>query len=207
VCQIGQSVRVARDETPQFWDEQVASFDDEADHGLRDPAVRNAWRRLLGSVLPQPPAEIADLGCGTASLSVLLAEHGYTVTGIDFSPKMIAAAKRKASEARVLATFRQGDASVPDLDPSSMDAVIVRHVSWALPDPQGAIRRWVALLRERGRLVLIEGRWFTGAGITAVELEALVRPIVADVEVQPLTDEALWGSAIDDERYMLVAHT
>ena len=198
---------MATDETPQFWDEEVASFDDEADHGLRDSAARNAWRRLLGSVLPQPPAEIADLGCGTGSLSVLLAEHGYTVTGIDFSPKMIAAAKRKASEARVLATFQQGDASVPDLDPSSMDAVIVRHVTWALPDPQGAILRWVALLRERGRLVLIEGRWFTGAGITAVELEALVRPSIADVEVQPLTDEALWGSAIDDERYMLVAHT
>ena len=107
----------------------------------------------------------------------------------------------------MLATFQQGDASVPDLDSSSMDAVIVRHVTWALPDPQGAIRHWVALLRERGRLVLIEGRWFTGAGITAVELEALVRPSIADVEVQPLTDEALWGSAIDDERYMLVAHT
>ena len=61
------------DETPQFWDEQVASFDDEADHGLRDIQTREAWRRLLGSVLPPPPAEVADLGCGTGSLSVLMA--------------------------------------------------------------------------------------------------------------------------------------
>jgi hypothetical protein len=29
--------------TAGFWDEQAAGFDDEPDHGLRDPVVRAAW--------------------------------------------------------------------------------------------------------------------------------------------------------------------
>jgi hypothetical protein len=29
------------------WDDQAVTFDDEPDHGLRDPAVRQAWADLL----------------------------------------------------------------------------------------------------------------------------------------------------------------
>jgi hypothetical protein len=30
-----------------YWDRQAATFDEQPDHGLRDPDVREAWRRLL----------------------------------------------------------------------------------------------------------------------------------------------------------------
>jgi SAM-dependent methyltransferase len=194
-------------DTARFWDEQAATFDDEADHGLRDPAMRAAWRRLLRALLPPPVADVADLGCGTGSLSVLLAEDGYRVTGVDISPKMIEAATRKSEQIGVSVTFRPGDASNPDLEPASVDAVLVRHVLWSLPDPDAAIRRWRDLLRPGGRLVLIEGRWDTGTGLTAQRLRAIVQPIIADLGIHPLTDEALWGRPLTDERYALVAHT
>ena len=198
---------VPSEASPHFWDRQASTFDDEPDHGLRDPDVRDAWRRLLRSLLPAPPAAIADLGCGTGSLSLLAATEGYRVTGIDFSVEMVAAAKAKAkaTDAFVAASFRQGDVSDPDLAPASLDAIVVRHVTWALPEPATAIRRWARLLREGGRLVLIEGRWSTGAGISSRRLERIVRPILPTCEVQPLTDERLWGGPIDDERYVIVA--
>ena len=98
---------------------------------------------------------------------MLLAEAGYTVTGIDFSRGMLVTASRKAADAGVAVTFRTGDASAPDLEPKSVDAIVVRHVTWALPAPADAIRRWAGLLRPGGRLVLVEGRWSTGAGLTA----------------------------------------
>jgi 2-polyprenyl-3-methyl-5-hydroxy-6-metoxy-1,4-benzoquinol methylase len=188
-----------------FWDEQAATFDDEADHGLRDPVVREAWHELLRAVLPAPPADIADLGCGTGSLSVLLARDGYQVTGIDLSARMVGSANEKAVEAGARVTFRQGDVSIPDLLESSFDAVVARHVVWALPDPADALRRWHALLRARGVLVLVEGRWSTGVGISARDLENHLRGIVRDVHVRQLTDPALWGSPVDDDRYLLVA--
>ncbi|PPK63132.1 hypothetical protein V5P93_004067 [Actinokineospora auranticolor] len=66
------------EQTRAFWDQHAATFDDEADHGLRDPVVRAAWAELLLPLIPTGSA-VADLGCGTGSLSVLLAEAGHRV--------------------------------------------------------------------------------------------------------------------------------
>lgn len=40
---------------------------------------------------------VLDLACGTGSLSVLLAEHGYRVIGVDLSEEMLAVADEKCS--------------------------------------------------------------------------------------------------------------
>ncbi|MFZ0325625.1 MAG: class I SAM-dependent methyltransferase, partial [Actinomycetes bacterium] len=187
------------------WDAEAARFDQEPDHGLTEPETRNAWWRLLSGVLPQPPATVADLGSGTGSVSVLLAEHGYGVTGVDLSPRMVERATAKAAQHGVPVPFRVGDAARPDLPHGQFDVVFARHVVWALPDPVEALRNWVALLRRRGRLVLVEGVWFNGAGIGAENLSDLLRPLVAAVEVVPLPDPRLWGREILDDRYLLVA--
>jgi hypothetical protein len=36
-----------RRESQHYWDAAAASFDNEPDHGLRDPLVREAWTKLL----------------------------------------------------------------------------------------------------------------------------------------------------------------
>ncbi len=46
------------------WDAESATFDDEPDHGLRDPAVRGAWAAGLRGRLPRGPADVLDPGCG-----------------------------------------------------------------------------------------------------------------------------------------------
>ena len=196
---------MAPEDSIRFWDEQAPTFDDEPDHGQRSPRVRDAWRTLLLDALPTPPAAVADLGCGTGSLTTLLAECGYVMTGIDASNAMIDAAKIKAAAADVAVTLRVGDASTPGLAAESFDAVVVRHVVWALPDPEAAIRRWFECLRPGGVAVMIEGRWSTGTGIRANELRTLVSTVASEVEVVPLVDPGLWGRTITDERYLLRA--
>jgi len=188
-----------------FWDEQAATFDDEPDHGLRDAEVRAAWAQLLLPLMPSSSAEVVDLGCGTGSLAVLLAAAGHRVRGVDLSARMVAAATAKARAADVVAEFVQGDAAEPPYPPGSADVVLARHVLWALPDPAAALEAWVRLLRPGGRLVLVEGRWSTGSGLTAVEAEALVRSVRQEATVTRLTDPALWGREIDDERYLLLS--
>jgi ubiquinone/menaquinone biosynthesis C-methylase UbiE len=182
----------------EFWDAQAATFDDEPDHGLRDPRVREAWARLLLPLMPKPNASVADLGCGTGSLAVLLAEAGHEVRGLDFSARMIEAARAKAAGLAV--EFTTGDAASPPYPEASFDVVLARHVLWALPDPAAAVRTWTRLLRPDGVLLLVEGRWSTGAGLTSAQARALVGP---GATVTPLDDEALWGKQIDDERYLL----
>lgn len=193
------------DDVRRYWDEQAASFDDEPDHGLLDPSVRRAWSRLLRRLLPAPPADVVDLGCGTGTVAVLLAAEGHDVRGLDLSDRMIAAATSKAEAAGVRVQFQQGDASVPPYPPASADVVLARHVLWALPDPSDALAAWVRLLRPDGRLVLIEGCWTTGAGIPSDECRQLVARHRREAIVERLDDPALWGREPRDERYALLS--
>ena len=194
---------------PALWDAEAPGFDSAPDHGLLDPEVRAAWRDLLLGVLPSSPADVVDLGCGTGTLAVLLAEHGFAVDAIDFSPAMVRLASAKVAAAsapvRRLVTVRTGDAADPGLAPASVDVVLCRHVLWALPDPALAVRRWVGALRPGGRLVLVEGDWSTGAGLTAERCAEIVGESCASVEVCHLPDPRLWGHEISDERYLVVA--
>jgi ubiquinone/menaquinone biosynthesis C-methylase UbiE len=188
-----------------YWDDQAATFDDSTDHGLRDPQVRDAWLRLLLAHLPASPAAVADLGCGTGSLSVLLAAAGYAVTGLDFAPAMVHAARAKARAAGVSARFVLSDAAAPNLPAGSFDVVLARHVLWAMPDIPRALDAWIRLLLPGGTLVLIEGRWSAGSGLTAAEAGRAVLRHRADATITPLDDPQLWGHPLTDERYLLVS--
>ena len=189
----------------QFWDAAADTFDDEPDHGLRDPHTRAAWAVRLRSWLPAAPCDVLDLGCGTGSLALLAAGAGHRVTALDSSPRMAARAREKlaGTDARVLV----GDAARPPVAPGGFDVVLVRHVLWALLDPAAVLRRWTRLLRPGGRLVLVEGRWgeVSPTGIDAAALTALAAPLGGSVQVEQLGHEAvLWGKDVTDERYVAV---
>lgn len=188
------------------WDAAAPSFDDEPDHGLRDPEVRRAWSLRLRDWLPGRPSDILDLGCGTGSLSLLAAEQGHRVTGVDSSPAMIGLARAKLAGRD--AAFLVGDAATPPVGEQRYDVLLVRHVLWTLPDPARVLRHWRGLLRPGGRLVLVEGVWGTVSpvGIPADRLVGLLTPLAVEVRLERLSDDpALWGHAVADERYAVVA--
>jgi SAM-dependent methyltransferase len=186
----------------EYWDAEAATFDDEPDHGLRDPVIRASWQAMLRSHLPEPPARVAEMGSATGTLTLLLAEDGYAVDAIDFSPEMVRVARGKVGDR---ASIVLADASDPPHERTTYDVVLCRHVLWALPDPAAALERWVALLRPTGTLLLVEGSWHTGAGLTAAETEALVRSTGREPATYRLDDPVLWGGPISDERYLVVA--
>lgn len=187
----------------QEWNAAATAFDDAPDHGLRDPAIRAAWTTLLKSVLPSGKIML-DIGCGTGSLSVVLAELGCTVIGIDLSPNMIALAQKKAKAANQPIQFHVMDAAFPDFPPQQFDGIICRHLLWMLPDPSAVLERWVKLLKPNGRLILIEGFWHTGAGMHAQEIVEALPASLANVVVQNLSNQpSLWGGEVKDERYLV----
>jgi SAM-dependent methyltransferase len=188
-----------------FWDAQATTFDEQPDHGLGDSAVRRAWAHLLLPLLPGTRSKVLDLGCGTGSLSVLIAGAGHLVSGLDLSYEMVRRARAKAADAGVSASFVQADVSTPPYDDGSADTVLVRHVLWALPDKDAAVARWVRLLRPGGLLLLVEGRWWTGEGLSASDCERVIRHHRESAETTLLDDPLLWGAPVSDERYLLVS--
>lgn len=190
----------------QVWDQAAASFDEAADHGLRDPLVRAAWTRLLQELLPADRGTALDIGCGTGSLSLLLAGFGYQVTGIDLSPAMIALAQAKAQAAGLPIHFEVMDAAFPPFAAQQFDLMLCRHLLFMLPTPDQVLRHWVSLLKPQGRLLLIEGFWHTGAGMHSGEIVALLPDSLSQVAVRHLSDQAeLWGAEVSDERYAITA--
>ncbi|WP_338200601.1 methyltransferase domain-containing protein [Candidatus Nephthysia bennettiae] len=55
------------------------------------------------------PGRALDLGCGTGTDSVYLAQHGWDVTGVDTVPRALAIVRRKAADADVSPRFVEGD--------------------------------------------------------------------------------------------------
>lgn len=208
-----------KDEIAGYWNDYADAYDAEPDHGLGDPATREAWRVLLQRWLPARPSDIADLACGTGSLTALVAGLGHSVVGVDLAESMVERAKAKTARFAGRVTIKQGDVSLPSLEPLSVDVILARHILWTLPDPQAALARWRSLLRPGGRFMLVEGRWWSvgdedyndearmpwAGGVRAVDLAAALAPHVERIEVLPLTAAALWGKEIVDERYLLVA--
>ncbi|MDI9883205.1 methyltransferase domain-containing protein [Streptomyces sp. HNM0645] len=185
------------------WDAAADTFDDEPDHGLRDPAVRGAWAERMRHWLPPAPSDVLDLGCGTGSLALLAAGQGHRVTAVDLSPRMVEAAHRKL--AGTGAEVLTGPAERPPVGDRRYDAVLVRHVLWAMEDPEAALTHWTSLLRPGGRLVLVEGVW-EGSGLPAARLIAALGPLSRRIDHERLSDvPGLWGGPVHDERYALVA--
>lgn len=56
-----------------------------------------------------PAGRALDLGCGKGTKSVYIASHGWEVTGVDFVPRAVKEARRRAEAAGVKLDFHQGD--------------------------------------------------------------------------------------------------
>jgi cyclopropane fatty-acyl-phospholipid synthase-like methyltransferase len=66
---------------------------------------------LVDFIQTKSPGRALDLGCGTGTNVITLVKNGWQATGVDFIPKAIRAAKRKAHKAGVTADFHIDDVS------------------------------------------------------------------------------------------------
>src|SRR5438552_2092084 len=143
------------DRLRRFWDEDAKTYDRSPSHAASDPVEAAAWRAILRRHLPEPPASVMDVGAGTGTISLLVAELGHRVTAVDLSPGMLARAAEKAAERGMELTTVAAPAAEPP--PGPFDAVIERHLLWTTPDPVAALSAWRGVVTPGGRAVLFEG--------------------------------------------------
>lgn len=65
--------------------------------------------QLLEFIKENKPGRALDIGCGTGTNVITLAQAGWRVTGVDFAPRAIQLARQKMEQARVQAELFVGD--------------------------------------------------------------------------------------------------
>ena len=111
------------------------------------------WRRLAASEVVRPGDRVLDAACGTGDLA--LADHragALEVTGLDFSPRMLERARRKAPGLR----FVEGDLLALPFADGSFDAATVGFGVRNVSDLELALRELRRVLRPGGRLAILE---------------------------------------------------
>jgi ubiquinone/menaquinone biosynthesis C-methylase UbiE len=143
-----------------FWSTIAAGYEDHRGNVVAPGTPEHAaWVAAVREALPDPPADILDVGTGTGFLALIEAALGHNVTGIDLAEGMLEVARSKAEQAGA-ARFLHGDAVAPPFPDASFDVVSSRHVLWTLREPEVAFANWRRLLRPGGRVVAFDGLWF-----------------------------------------------
>jgi ubiquinone/menaquinone biosynthesis C-methylase UbiE len=128
---------------------------------LFDGHLRREYARALDRLELPPGLEVLDLGTGTGNLAAALAARGHRVTGLDFSERSLARARRSTPGARlILADLAELDA-VRD---RSFDLVSLAFVLHGLPaELRGAVVAHAARIARRAVLVIdhaARGAWY-----------------------------------------------
>ena len=137
-----------------------------------DTYARNAsfvpalGQSVLDCLAPQPGERILDLGCGDGTLTAKLVERGANVVGVDGSEAMVAAARAKGIDARLM------DARALTFD-GEFDAVFSNAVLHWVKDPGAVLAGVRRALRPGGRFVAEFGGHMNVAAI-AVAIRAVL---------------------------------
>ena len=153
-------------------------------------------RNLIEGPDAVPPGSVLDVGCGTGDSSMYLAQHGWQVTAVDFTPKALDKARAKARTAGAAVDFvhadvthlRQGGISGPfqlivdngcfhGMSDGDRDRYVQEITAAAAPNA----RLFMVAFKPSGR--------FGPAGVAQAEIERRFTPAW---ELQVATDEPRW---------------
>jgi len=100
-----------------------------------------------------PGKTILDLGCGPGLLSKYYSDHGYKVTGLDFSENMIKAARKQCPNCH----FEVKNVLDADHDYGKFDGIVAFHLLQFMERPQiiKLFRKISASLAKDGHFLLV----------------------------------------------------
>ena len=110
------------------------------------------WRRLAARAAVRPGDRVLDACCGTGDLAVEAVRLGGAVTGLDFSPRMLERARRKAPAVE----WVQGDLLELPFDDGSFEAATVGFGVRNVADLERGIAELRRVLVPGGRLAILE---------------------------------------------------
>jgi SAM-dependent methyltransferase len=144
---------------------------------------------LIERVDVQPGQDVLDVGTGSGNAALRAAERGGRVVGLDITPELFDAGRRRAAEAGVEIDWVEGDAGELPFADDSFDVVVTVFGAIFAPDHQAVADELVRVCRPGGTLAV--------CGWTPEGLNGRMLKAIADTapppppEVQP---PILWGT-------------
>jgi ubiquinone/menaquinone biosynthesis C-methylase UbiE len=184
-----------------YWDKQAGRYDREM----------NFWdRHLFGDSRPwacgRVVGEVLEVAVGTGR-NLPFYPDGTRLTGVDWSPAMLAIARRRAADLGLEVDLRQGDAQALDFPDASFDTVLCARGLCANPDDRRAVTEMARVLRPGGRLLLVDHVAASASALRAVQwlYERITIPLAGEhFRRRPLTYVRDLGFDVEEtERFRL----
>jgi len=180
----------------------------------------SAWKpRLADAAAPAPGQRVLDLGCGTGTLAIVMAQRcpEAEVVGLDVDPKILERARTKARRHGAEVDFRQGRAEAPPDDPAFADqsfdtcvsSLVFHHLAppsktralehiHRLLEPGGMlhIADWGPPRTALGRLGFLVTRIFDGFETTRDHAAGRLPELIAAAGFEEVRETEHWPTAV-----------
>ena len=151
------------DNIQKYWDMRSETYSIQNREELM--TEQNKW---IDKILPRLPQKknmrILDICCGPGFFSIMMAQHGYQVTGIDYSEQMLMHALENAKDIipdiADSITFRKMDAQNLEFEDNSFDVILSRNLTWGLEHPVKAYQEWLRVLCPGGKILNFDGNHY-----------------------------------------------
>lgn len=153
-------------DTAAFWDRAAPRY---AKRPISDTDAYEATLERVRAHLA-PDSDVLELGCGTGTTALKLADACRSYTGTDVSGAMISIAKEKQALAEDLdaqhpgLAFRTAPAGGDTLSAGGFDRVLAFNLLHLLPDAEAALAEIHASLPHNGLFIsktpCIAGKWY-----------------------------------------------
>jgi len=120
---------------------------------IRFRRVRDHILRVMAEGSPLKPAlDVADIGCGAGTHSMVWAELGHHVHALDVNGPLVDLGRKRAAEAGRVIDFNVGSATKLPWADGSMDVCIALELLEHVQDWESCMREFTRILRPGGAL-------------------------------------------------------
>lgn len=143
-----------------YWGKRASSYSSQNKAEL-ESYKHNVWRNLILNNSPKKEVlKVLDIGCGPGEFSIIMAEDGHEVTGVDITEEMLQQARANAEKYNVQLDLKCMDVHNLEFADNTFDIIISRNVTWNLKYPEIFFKECKRVLKDDGRVIYFDANWY-----------------------------------------------